>query len=1493
MKVLCEKCGASHELDEGRIPVGGMMMKCPACLHSFPVRRPGESAGKDAAPARPSAASIQVPGQRERGTVMGIGPTLPPPEPDAPAWPEPATASMMSSGPPAAAAPSAPPAPKGPVRYHVRRRTGRTFGPFLETAIISMLEQGKLDGDEDLSTDAATWVPLAQVPALAHLAQRAAPAAAAAAPPPAEAAVEDVDLPVPKRAPDEAVDLPAPKGFFDSLRTNAGGPSPRVPPPIAIPPSVRPEPRTGPAADPPRPAAGAPRATGPVITPPPPAPAPDPFDLDGVDLLAPKHPSGRGLPVAGAAPPATTVTPVEDEIDLPAPKALEPGRGAARAPTGGMKPVAPLAAAPARPRGSPAAGPPARPRVPTPPPAAAAAPPARPRVPTPPPSPGAASDGLLDLPAPKASGDVSLQGLMDLPAPKGPSATTAAPRPTPARPLVPPPVAPPPVAPPPLFPPAAAPSAFEPPPAPAPLGLDLPLAAEPPRAAASRTAAPPALDLDEPSPEPGPLPTAPPASAGTFDLDLDAGGRPAPTAPPASASAAALDTGAFELDDAPGGPGSAAMAPARGPGGAFLPPDGGVVEEIPGVLDLATEPPKKTAAAEEKAFDLDEAPPPAEGLAAVEEPVAAPAGAKAPAKGQPGASSPGRSRMALIGGAVALVLLGGVGFGLYGKQLLGGGRSSGGPGDADEAAVRALLEEDTWPALTKAAARLAGGAAPGPRVTGLAAQAQLLAVIAHQGPRDLVAKARGALAALPPKTTAPPDHDKARALLAIAEGKPAEAEPILKALATAQPRDAAIPLYRGWMHLAANRPTEAAASFQQSAELQPSAAALFGAGLATEAAGNLEGARAFFSRALTKRPTHAASALAIARLTQEPGAREAALRKVIAERATACSPGEKATALAGVGVVQLESGRLEEAEKSFEQALAADRASAKAQNGLAAVLYDSGRYDGALQRYQDIRRGAPKDLDAILGVARCLLELGRLLDADEPIAAAEKLAPTDARVQLLRGQRQELTETPAALEGAVKSYLGAIKADPKLAPAYAALARAYLKLKKDSDAIATLKQAQATLPASAVIDNAFGEAYLRLGDLGQAEERLRAALAKNPLYHVARFNLGAVLEKQNRLDGAEKEYRELADKAPRFAGLAERRARLYQRMGQVEQALAAFDQALQGERPAAALRLAAAELFIEEGKRDPCIAAAPAAAKDAPAPGTPAPAPGKEPAPAPAPATAPPAPPAPGKAPAAAGAPPAAGAPAATEAVSCFELARRAADSVLLEDPRSAAANDLVGRALAGAGRPEEGLQFARRAAGLDPQKPEYHLHVGEILEQLGRIDLALQELDLAVAGDPTLVGPYVARGRIYLRQRQFREALVELGKAAQRDRGRADIPRLQGDAYAGLRQLGPAIDAYLLAARRAPHDAEGQYKLGEACADAERRGPAVEAFKRALTLGGDKAPFAADVHRRLGFIHKESGARGPAVAEFKRYLELKPDAADKGEILQQIRFLE
>ncbi len=58
-----------------------------------------------------------------------------------------------------------------PTRFHVRRRSGKIFGPFDEGVIAKMLGDGQLLGNEDVSTDQDTWVPLGSVPGFAAVMQ--------------------------------------------------------------------------------------------------------------------------------------------------------------------------------------------------------------------------------------------------------------------------------------------------------------------------------------------------------------------------------------------------------------------------------------------------------------------------------------------------------------------------------------------------------------------------------------------------------------------------------------------------------------------------------------------------------------------------------------------------------------------------------------------------------------------------------------------------------------------------------------------------------------------------------------------------------------------------------------------------------------------------------------------------------------------------------------------------------------------------------------------------------------------------------------------------------------------------------------------------------------------------------------------------------------------------------------------------------------------------
>ncbi|TQF10978.1 tetratricopeptide repeat protein [Myxococcus llanfairpwllgwyngyllgogerychwyrndrobwllllantysiliogogogochensis] len=57
-------------------------------------------------------------------------------------------------------------------RFHVRRRSGKVFGPFDEGVVVKMLEDGQLLGNEDVSLDSESWSAIGTIPTFASAIQR-------------------------------------------------------------------------------------------------------------------------------------------------------------------------------------------------------------------------------------------------------------------------------------------------------------------------------------------------------------------------------------------------------------------------------------------------------------------------------------------------------------------------------------------------------------------------------------------------------------------------------------------------------------------------------------------------------------------------------------------------------------------------------------------------------------------------------------------------------------------------------------------------------------------------------------------------------------------------------------------------------------------------------------------------------------------------------------------------------------------------------------------------------------------------------------------------------------------------------------------------------------------------------------------------------------------------------------------------------------------------
>src|SRR5690606_15093553 len=60
----------------------------------------------------------------------------------------------------------------GAARYQIRRKSGKVFGPFDQDAVVKMLGEGQLLGNEDVSTDGENWTPIGAVGVFAEAIQK-------------------------------------------------------------------------------------------------------------------------------------------------------------------------------------------------------------------------------------------------------------------------------------------------------------------------------------------------------------------------------------------------------------------------------------------------------------------------------------------------------------------------------------------------------------------------------------------------------------------------------------------------------------------------------------------------------------------------------------------------------------------------------------------------------------------------------------------------------------------------------------------------------------------------------------------------------------------------------------------------------------------------------------------------------------------------------------------------------------------------------------------------------------------------------------------------------------------------------------------------------------------------------------------------------------------------------------------------------------------------
>jgi tetratricopeptide (TPR) repeat protein len=230
--------------------------------------------------------------------------------------------------------------------------------------------------------------------------------------------------------------------------------------------------------------------------------------------------------------------------------------------------------------------------------------------------------------------------------------------------------------------------------------------------------------------------------------------------------------------------------------------------------------------------------------------------------------------------------------------------------------------------------------------------------------------------------------------------------------------------------------------------------------------------------------------------------------------------------LAARASVLRSNGRLEEAERLLDTALAVLPRDGIAALELARLEIEAGRLEAAAVAYKQAVEALPGLREARFGLAKTLRQLGRFPEAAQQYAVLAARFPHDVEILVNEGELRLATDQ---LEAAERSFRTALEVDPNRKEAIYDLGVVALRR---GDFAQAIREAERALQ----VDSEYVEARMLLGNVASRQERwgdaaleFERALALDSTKVEARVNLGGAL-----LDGGDPTRAvEVLDKAVR------------------------------------------------------------------------------------------------------------------------------------------------------------------------------------------------------------------------------------------------------------------------------------------------------------------------------------------------------------------------
>jgi Flp pilus assembly protein TadD len=239
--------------------------------------------------------------------------------------------------------------------------------------------------------------------------------------------------------------------------------------------------------------------------------------------------------------------------------------------------------------------------------------------------------------------------------------------------------------------------------------------------------------------------------------------------------------------------------------------------------------------------------------------------------------------------------------------------------------------------------------------------------------------------------------------------------------------------------------------------LPPALTELFNKGVQAEKAGQLDAAEKAFLAVIYQGGNQAFVYNNLGIVYRERGDDERALvqfREAVRLNAKYAAP----RVLMGTSLLAL--GRAREAVRELEAAVEIDPREPSARLELARAYARAGNLTGAVEQFRQLRQQAPRDPEYAYQLGRAYMKLSAWY-----IAEISRVAPDSARVYQMLGENR----VEQGLKGeAVRAYLKAAAADPRLPGIHLALAQIYVQEGRPDEARAEIERELAIVPENAM-----------------------------------------------------------------------------------------------------------------------------------------------------------------------------------------------------------------------------------------------------------------------------------------------------------------------------------------------------------------------------------------------------------------------------------------